>query len=271
MSGLTTGLQTRMNTTNIDALVIWTEEARTEAGGSVSDPNDTEDIEALIVTAVDHSNTAFLNSAMNTRLTKFHTAKYNGFSYSGNFRVDLRNLKNDAVVQNLRTQVGADTVIAIIGNDFSQFEVCGTAYTQSLPECSTVDPQPGCGVGVNFNDFSYSILAEFCTIWDDSFTHEIGHNMGANHVQGQNGPNWDNNVVYQDAFAHTTSRFNTLMTINNPTTARRLNFSNPNVQINGTNTGIVNFRDNARVIDLLTPAMSNFRTRPDLIFENGFE
>jgi len=67
------------------------------------------------------------------------------------------------------------------------------------------------------------------------------------------------------------SGFKTLMAISNPTTARRMNFSNPSVQINGTSSGILNFRNNGRLIDQLTPAMTNFGTRPDLIFESGFE
>lgn len=265
--------ETRSSAIFLDALVVWTEEARVEAGGAVGDPNDTEDIEALMVASVDHANTALANSSMNTRLTKFHTAKYNGFVYSGDYETDLENLVINVSIQNLRTQVGADTVIAIIGNDFSQFQVCGIANVQTYPGCSTT-PQAGCASGTAFKEFSYAITTQFCAIWDDTFTHELGHNMGANHVKDELPPDWAASVVsngYLDAFGHRTGLFKSIMSITGPTTARRLNFSNPNIQVDGNNTGILNLRNNARVIDLLTPVMSNYYTRPDIIFENGFE
>lgn len=263
----------RSNTTVIDSLIVWTEDARVEAGGDPNNTNDTADIEALMVASIDHANTALANSAMNTRLTKFHTAKYNGFSYSGFYETDLNNLRLNSAINSLRSQVGADTVVAIIGSNFSQFAACGVAYVQTYPGCSTT-PQSNCGVGTNFKDFAYSISTQFCSIWDDTFTHEIGHNMGANHVQDELPSGWVTGVVnngFPDAFGHRVSTFKSIMSITGPTTARRLNFSNPNVQVGGNNTGIVNSRNNASVIDQLTPAMSLFGTRPDLIFKNGFE
>lgn len=265
--------ETRSNATVIDVLVVWTEDARVEAGGLVGDPNDTDDIEALMIASADHANTALSNSSMNTRLTKFHTAKYNGFVYSGDYETDLENLVANVSIQNLRDQVGADTVIAIIGSDFIQFQACGVANVQTYPGCSTT-PQAGCAPGTAFKEFSYSISTQFCAIWDDTFTHEIGHNMGANHVQDELPSGWASSVIangYPDAFGHRVSLFKSIMSISGDTEARRLNFSNPGVQVDGNNTGILNSRNNARVIDLLTPVMSGYYTRPDLIFENGYE
>lgn len=210
---------------------------------------------------------------MNTRLAKLHTAKYNGFTYSGFYETDLTNLRENTAIKNLKDQVGADTVVAIIGSDFNQFAACGAAYVQTYPGCSTT-PQSNCGVGVNFKNFSYSISTQFCAIWDDTFTHEIGHNMGANHVQDELPSSWVTSIVnngYPDAFGHRVSGFKSIMSISSPTTARRLYFSNPNVQVGGTDTGVINSRNNARVIDQLTPTMSNFGTQSDLIFEDGFE
>ncbi|VAW46440.1 hypothetical protein MNBD_GAMMA02-1811 [hydrothermal vent metagenome] len=261
------------NTTVVDVLIVWTEDARVLAGGAAGNPNDTSDIEALMVASIDHANTAMSNSVMNTRLTKFHTAKYNGFVYSGDFGTDLENLVENVPIQNLRNQVGADTVVAIIGNDFDEFAACGVANVQTALGCSTV-AIPGCAPGAAFEEFSYSITTQFCSIWDDTFTHELGHNMGANHVQDELMTSWASGVInngYPDAFGHRVGGFKSIMSISGDTTARRLNFSNPNVQVNGSNTGILNSAYNARVIDQLTPAMSNFNTRPDIIFINGFE
>ncbi len=272
--------QNRGNSNVIDLLIVWTEEARTEAGGDVNDPNDTADIDALIVAAIDHANTSFSNSNINTSVTKFHTAKYNGFVYSGQFFIDLRNLRENIAIRNLRNQVGADSVVAFIGNDFNQFIACGTAYVQSYPGCSDLESLPQCANGTAFKEFSYAITSEFCSVWDDTFTHELGHNMGANHVDISSGSDpeltspWIQAVKangFIDAFGHRTSGFQSIMSVKRPTTARRLYFSNPNIQVNGMNTGVNSTRHNARVIDQLTPVMSNYGTRPDLIFINGFE
>lgn len=278
-------MQKHTNTaTVLDVLIVWTEEARTEAGGSINNPNDTADIDALMVAAIDHTNTAFSNSAMSTVVTKFHTAKYDNFVYAGNgqYFIDLRNLRQNTAIKNLRNQVGADTVIAFIGNDFNAFGACGAAYVQTYPGCTDLETV-SCGVGVNFKEYSYAITTEFCSIWDDTFTHELGHNMGANHVDiaGTNPEltsQWIQAVRtngFPDAFGHRTTGFKSIMSVfntpSNPTSARRLYFSNPNIQADGINTGVLDTRNNARLIDQLTPVMSNYATRPDLIFMNGFE
>ncbi len=54
-------------------------------------------------------------------------------------------------------------------------------------------------------------------------------------------------------------------------TPRRLYFSNPNVTVNGVPTGDALTMDNAKIIADLSPVMSNYRDRPDLIFANGFD
>ncbi len=268
------------NTTNIDVLILWTEEARVEAGGNPADPDDTADIDTLMMFATNHANEAFTNSQMNTRITRFHTAQYIGFQYSGvdgEFQ-DLRNLKNDTTVQITRNLVGADVVVAVVGNNFTLFSACGVAYVQTYPTCSDEVPVPGCNVGPAFNSSAYSITTEFCAIWDDTFTHELGHNLGANHVLGESGAAFENAVInnnYPDAFGFRSSRFKSIMSIfnttSNPTTARRLYFSNPNVVVDGAPIGTTANANNAKVIDDLSPVVSNFRARPDVIFINGFE
>lgn len=58
---------------------------------------------------------------------------------------------------------------------------------------------------------------------------------------------------------------------NKISTFRRLNFSNPNVSVDGMATGVPNFTHNERVIDELTAFVTNYRQGPDVIFINDFE
>ena len=265
------------NFTILDILVVWMEEARIEAGGAANDPNDTQGIETLIMAAVDHANTALANSLSTTRIVKIHTAKLTGFSLSGDAHGDLQNFRAINSVKTLRTQVGADMVSGIIESDFGQFVACGISHNQTVPDC-TRDGVPGCGVGMAFDDFAYDLITQFCAIWDDTFTHEAGHLMGGNHARDEQTITQVNAVVnngFSDAFAWRNGTiFKSILSVENdltPTTARRLYFSNPDVSVNNVATGVSNTANNRRVIDSLTPVMATFRSRPDLIFVDGFE
>jgi len=76
------------------------------------------------------------------------------------------------------------------------------------------------------------------------------------------------NAGYAEAFAQSQTSFDTVMSTLN---SRRKYFSNPNVSLNGIPTGAIGTKNNARIIDDLSPVMEGYRTRPDLIFINGFE
>ncbi len=258
-------------TTIVDMLIVWMEEARIEAGGDPNDPNDTQGIELLMFTAVDHANQALSNSLSNTRVTKFHTAKLNGFSLSGDFFVDLESFRNLTSLKQLRNQVNADIVTGIIESDFTLFQACGVAHVQTFPGCGIGDNN--CVVGSGFDNYAYNLVTEFCTIWDDTFTHEMGHLMGANHARDEMTASNRDAIInngFPEAFARRSGSFKSILSITQATTSRRLYFSNPNVTVGGNVTGINGQAYNLNVIDSLTPAMSNFRVS-DILFENGFE
>ncbi|MCF6299730.1 MAG: hypothetical protein L3J52_01190 [Proteobacteria bacterium] len=266
-----------VNFTTLDMLVLWTEQARIDAGGAVGDPNDTQDIDALINTAVDHANLALSNSETNTRVTKFFTAKLNGLVPDGDPFGDLTIFSELTAINNLRNQVGADVVTGMLRNAVfgGDFPTCGVAYVQTHPTCSSIPPlPPGCGVGIPFDPYAYNLVAQNCAIFDDTFTHELGHLMGGNHVKSQLPAGWADAVInngFPDAFGRILPNiFASIMSIDFDT-PRRLYFSNPDVTIGVVATGITGLMNNARVIDQLSPVMSDYRTRPDLIFENGFE
>lgn len=268
------------NPTVLDILIVWTEDARIGAGGSPIDPNDTLGIDTLITAAIDHNNLALDNSLTNTRVSRFHTAKLSGFIIASGFAgaVSARNrLINFTSVNNLRDSVGADLVVAVVKDNFS---LCGITFVQTKPGCDST-LQGSCGIGSAFNNYSYAIVNQLCAIADDTFTHEVGHMMGANHVAtevpapgGQLPGGWVADVSgngYPEAFATLIpSTFASIMSID-ANTPRRLYFSNPNIIVNGVATGDPNTRYNAKIIDDLSPTMSVFRDRPDLIFMGDFE
>lgn len=260
--------------TIIDALVVWTEEARIEAGGNPSNPNDTQGIDSLIITAIDHTNQALSNSLSTTRVTRFHTAKLNGFSLVVGYRGNLKNFRELSSVNQLRNTVGADIVIGLIQTNHALFYAGGAAHVQSFPNCALEQTVTSCGVGNYFNDYAYALVTQDCAIWDNTFTHEIGHLMGGNHARNEMSTADMYSVInngFPEAFAHRSGSFKSIMSVTQQTTSRRLYFSNPNVSVGGTPTGSAGTAYNLSVIDSLTPTMSNFRTRPDLIFNNGFE
>ena len=260
------------NSIVIDAMVVWTEEARVGAGGLVGDPNDTNDIETLMIESIDRTNMALTNSLSNTVITKFHTAKLTNLtvsnSYSGAFTT-RDNFRNLTEINDMRDDVGADLVMGIITDDFY---FCGIAYVQSKPGCDA-NSQGTCGVGTLFNPYAYALVSYDCQIDNDAFVHELGHLLGGNHVRNTTEltQDWidDVSINYPYAFARKLGSFTSIMSADFST--RRLNFSNPDVTVNGIATGVEGFSDNHRIFEDFSTVMSGFRTRPDLIFHDDFE
>ncbi|MCF6299626.1 MAG: zinc-dependent metalloprotease [Proteobacteria bacterium] len=271
------------NARNVNAplnmLILWDEDARLDEGGDPLDPSDTLGIDTLIQTAVDHSNMAFTNSSSQTRVVSFHTAKLNGFPLSTTttaFDNDVLLLQDNATVQALRNQVGADVVSLLSGVNAFDWGACGYAFVQTHSQCGyTNGAVPDCGDGADFEDYPYNITTTFCAIEDDSFTHELGHLLGANHSRSdfQFNAAWRIDVInngYPEAFGYQQSSFYSIMTIQSVST-RSLYFSNPAVTSTGIPTGVAGTRHNQLTIDSLSPTMAAFRQRPDLIFSSGFE
>ncbi len=264
----------------LTSLVVYTEQARIDAGGNINDQNDTSAIEDLIETAIDHANFALVHSNAYTGINLFYTAKLNGFNLTGNPINDRKKFKNLLSVKTLRNQVNADFVSAIVRNatnDFGLFPACGISYVQSAPGCSGSAPDPNCSWGDDFNDFAYNLIAQNCAIWNDTFTHELGHLLGGNHINNGiqiTNTNYVNAVInngFPSAFAHIINgHFASILSIDF-NTPRRLYFSNPLNFVDGIATGRNPDRNNAQVARNLAWYMQDFRPLPDLIFNNGFE
>lgn len=261
-----------INLVRTDLLIPWTEQARIDAGGLPGDPTDTAALYDLIQTAVDNAQTAFQNSLTSVLVTRYVTARLTGLALTGDPVGDLDALRLSSTVSILRSQTGTDLVVAIVQNSGSAFPACGIANVQTYPGCFSASP--GCGVGTAFYAYAHSLVAADCAIWNDSFTHEIGHLMGGNHTRSQLNPSDVAAIVgngFPDPFAKLVpGTFASIMSIDF-NTPRRLYFSNPQVVVNGVSTGNLGSEDNARIVDLLTPVMEGFEQRPDEIYADGFE
>ena len=105
----------------------------------------------------------------------------------------------------------------------------------------------------------------------DVFTHELGHVLGADHdVATANVYGYQS---YPYAFGYYVSGlFETVMSQQfSPSLTRILQFSNPSVTYSGVATGNASSADNAHAVSNLVPSSAAFRSRPEVIFANGFD
>ncbi|WP_395374204.1 reprolysin-like metallopeptidase [Marinicella sp. W31] len=269
--------ESRSQIFSLDMLVYYTEEARIAEGGNPNVPTDDADILLQIEASINNTNSALSNSLVNSRVTLYYTGKVNGFilsplGFPAGPRADLENFRTDPIVQFTRTLVGADAVSMIVADTNVIFTVCGIAHAQTIPQCGL--NLPACSDQSSFDSYSYNLVNRLCDTEDNTFVHEFGHLLGANHTRAPNNLNQATilgieNNGYPSAFAYDDGTFESIMKIfdNN----RRLYFSNPNVLLNGSPTGVAGSEYNVENINLLTPFMTVFRPRNDFIFEDGFE
>ncbi|MGM0571659.1 carbohydrate binding domain-containing protein [Marinobacter sp.] len=153
----------------VDVLVFYTGEAAATASG--------QDIEARIVSYVEHANQAYRNSDVDVQLRLVGTEQVQGSfgSVDGNV---LGRFRADSTVARLRQQYGADLVALISTPQRSGAGyVCGVGY------------QPGGNENTgrfysNASAYGYSMTGVTCGY--NTFVHELGHNMSLGHSHAQN-------------------------------------------------------------------------------------
>lgn len=220
----------------MDALVVYTPQARSGAGGRSR-------IESVIQSAVNITNTAYANSQVRARLHLIHTEEA-PIADSGNASSDLTNVRTSTSVAALRNQYGADLVALIV----NRTSACGVGYLQRVP-------------GPGFERLAYQVTARGCAVGNLTFAHEFGHNQGCEHDPA-NG-NDPSRASFPYAFGHFHSgSYRTVMSYSNQCTGgcRRAPFiSNSNVSNNGLATGILDQRENYRVINNTSGIVADFR------------
>lgn len=222
----------------IDLLIFYTAAARTRAGG-------TAQIELELANAVAVTNTAFLRSAANATIRAVNVAEvpYVESAAPGQPIVyDLEVMSPggaaSAAVETARTLAGADLVMLITGRATPQ--ACGIAW---------IGPSPAA---------VYSVTEQACLFagqW--SFSHELGHNFGADHAPGDS---VQQGVAY--ARGYRAGAVRTLMAYADPSAyvPRILNYSSATVvepAPMGSPTG-TSLQDNARRINETAAILANY-------------
>lgn len=110
----------------------------------------------------------------------------------------------------------------------------------------------------------------------DSFTHELGRLFGGNHFDSQNliSQTWVDDVIdngFTEVFDELVYDIFASIMITSTGHPRCLYFSNQNVIVNEVPTGNLTTKNNAKIIDDLSPVMSTYRGRLDMIFINDFK
>lgn len=256
---------------DIRLLVIFTEEARVETGGNPLDTSDSANLKSLIVNTIDIGNLALRKSGINVNIELGGILLDEDFVVTGNADTDLTNLQSDAGLDAARDKFWGDFFSAVFGSSSDPF-FCGAARVQR-PGCGDFMPITGCDVGEAFSEFAYHWTNVNCLILKpDILTHEIGHNLGAEHNIEAAVP--VANASFPFSFGHWiddgAASFQTIMSVRG--FDRILRFSNPRKSYDGAPMGVSDSADNARTIEALAASVAAFRSpRPDFIFGESFE
>ena len=234
------------NGSTVDVLVVYTNGAVAQAGSETA-------LLDSIDWAMADSNANYAGSSIALQARLVGTSRLTTYVENANMEVDLNVLTNtaDGIIDNvhtLRDTVGAD-LVALVRADGGG--ACGVAWL--MPNNSTASANLG---------FSITALGCFS---NRTFTHELGHNMGACHAQGDGGGCNTGGIFSYSLgnrfFGTDGQQYRTVMAYAPGTRIPR--FSSPLVNWAGTATGIANQRDNARTLNETRPAFTNFRCSAD--------
>jgi hypothetical protein len=266
---------------DIDVLVMFTEQARTDAGGQTG-------LDALIAESMNNLNSAAQDGE--TQGVSFNladTQQLFGFTPTGitigNVIDDLRSIRLDPSVRSARDSADADIVMVLLRNFFDaqnqqQLGACGVAFLQNkICAPNTDPPDSNCTVGATYEDYAYGWASVFCTTLPQrhSFPHEIGHIMGAEHHSLFSHPPSVASFPWSFGYEDRVNAIATLMwapRVSDPETPQYIQFSNPGVLINGFVSGVDGESENASTLFRLAPVVAGFRgPASEVIFRDSFE
>lgn len=220
--------------TELDLLVLYTERAKTAAGGTLA-------MEALIQIGVTEVNHAFAASGVTPRLRLVH-AREVGYAEAGDSESDLVILQNpyDGALDEahmLRNVYGADLVQLIVEEN----DGCGISYM--LKEDNLA-----------FAPWAFSVVERGCIDTSFAVAHELGHNFGCDHAPED--PTTAGVFEFSHGFKDLVHGFRTLMAYGPG--ARVPRFSSPRGRFGRFATG-TGGQDNVRSINDVHRTLANFR------------
>ncbi|MFK7760451.1 MAG: reprolysin-like metallopeptidase [Phycisphaerales bacterium] len=230
----------------IDVMVIYTDDARADAGG-------TNQIRAEIDLSIAASNRAYNNSEIGFQINLVHTQEFEYDENTSSYSTYLTQLRvtNDGVldeVHELRDLYGADIVTMLVEDGRN----CGVARLMT-------------SLSSSFQSSAFNIVTWYCGAGNLSFPHELGHNMGACHARGDGGGCNSGGLFSYSVghrwFADSGTRYRSVMAYS---PGRRIEqFSNPDVLFGGQPTGVPNDSNNALTLNQTSELISNFRAEND--------
>jgi hypothetical protein len=209
----------------IRVLVLWTQNAENTG----LNPND------VINTAVAQFNSSIYRSNITSDATMILAGSQRiDFTETTNIEGDWNTFANllntnNSVLQNLRNNANADIVVLLTDGNYGNTN----------------------GTVGNFNidaNSAYAVVEIGDAVGNSKvFAHEVGHLFDARHINDNTGQGYAHSHIMNMSFWNFSFTLNTMM---HPFSGegRLENFSNPNVDIWGTSTGISDVRDNARRI-----------------------
>ena len=236
----------------IDVWLLYTVTARDSLGG-------TSATRAECALAVEHANTAYIQSSMTTRM-RLVACTETTYTEAGTQDTDLDRLTgtSDGFIDGIhatRDTYNADLVHMVTDNG------------SGLGWCGGTSP----GYNIGFSVSRWSRVAATFTL-----AHETGHNLGAEHDRANAGACISTSYSYGHLFFGTDGNgYCTVLAYPTATYDRVLHFSNPNVTFQGTATGIAIGQTgeayNAQVIRNTDNTVEDHElTRYDIYVDFGF-
>jgi len=223
-------------------LVLYTPSAAARVGAAR--------IQSTARHGVDYFNTALLNSGIDGRAFLAAAVQADLGFHDMNPGEALRHAFEHPLARQLQDRWRADVVSLVVDSSNEVPSVCGFANVMFR---SLRGPQMA--------NQAYNIIGEGCFI-EDVFTHEVGHNFGAQHDPAS--ASTPQQAAYPFSFAHgVDGHFRTLMSYNTACeecTNLDNVFSNPLRSIDGVPTGVTDHRDNALTLNLTFPLVASFRS-----------
>ena len=266
MAGAQPQAATANATTTVDVLVGYTNGFASARGGSSAAVTRVHNL-------VDITNQAYANSQVDARLRLVHSMQVTYADATGNGTAleELTGFKAPSTqtapapafnaLRAARDQYGADLVVLVRQFKDPENDGCGIAWLIGGDRSS---------ISQSDEFFGYSVVGDgqdqgtdgktyFCR--EETFAHEVGHNMGAQHDEETAG---DSYGAFDYSFGYKTGsgngNFYTVMAYGDSGQTGYRVFSNPVVTIcGGLACGIANEADNARGLRQTIPTIATFR------------